>query len=332
MKKDKQKPEKVIKHPAVFSDQFIKIFHHELKDCHCVLDPFAGTGKLSLIKNMGFNGLVICNDLEPEYKDIIKYPVDEWIHEDAATITIKNIDAIATSPTYGNRMADSHNAQDDSKRITYTHQLGRKLDSENTGAMQWGERYKQKHIDCYKNFYKLLPAGGKLIINISDHIRKGSIVNVSEWTKSLILSIGFKLTNTYEIPVKRMRFGQNANLRVEFEYIFVFTKVADQSPLSNETKVLESVKSKRDIISKIPINVGNLKYISETGVINGSLLSDIEKAMETYASQFKNTDAVKVIKDVISELDADIKNNGNFPDYYKAKISILNHVLKLIQP
>lgn len=54
-------------------------------------------------------------------------------------------DAICVSPVYGNRVSDSHNAKDGSKRVTYTHMLGRKLTDGNTGCLQWGEKYKQAH-------------------------------------------------------------------------------------------------------------------------------------------------------------------------------------------
>ena len=45
-----------MQHPAKYSDVFIPIFADLLKDCEIVLDPMAGTGKLALIKALGFNG------------------------------------------------------------------------------------------------------------------------------------------------------------------------------------------------------------------------------------------------------------------------------------
>jgi hypothetical protein len=210
-------------HPATFSNQFIDIFYDEIKDCYNILDPFAGTGKIGMVKNIGYTGKITCNDLEPEYKINCGYSIDKWLHIDASLLT-GCFDAIVTSPTYGNRMADSHNAKDKSKRVTYTHKLGRKLHPENTGAMQWGDRYKLKHIECYNNFYKILEKNGKLIINISDHIRKGVVIDVSGWHLENICSIGFQLIKKYEIPVKRMRFGANNELRVSNEYIYVFKK------------------------------------------------------------------------------------------------------------
>jgi len=144
-----------IKHPAVFSDQFLPIIYELIKDIKVIFDPFAGTGKIALIKGLGFNGLIFCNDLGKEYKELNNYDVDVWLHEDASVIKFFGADCIVTSPTYGNRMADSHNAKDSSKRITYTHQIGRKLTEGNTGKMQWGDKYRTKHIDCYNNFYNI---------------------------------------------------------------------------------------------------------------------------------------------------------------------------------
>jgi len=53
-----------IHHPAKFTDRFLPIFAHLLKDSQNVIDPFAGTGKLALIKTHGYTGKVICNELE----------------------------------------------------------------------------------------------------------------------------------------------------------------------------------------------------------------------------------------------------------------------------
>jgi hypothetical protein len=130
------------KHPAVFTDSFIPIFAELLIGRENVLDIFAGVGKLALIKNYGFTGKVVCNELEKEWTES-KYNVDEWYIGDSENMVwAKNnsFDAICTSPTYGNRMADHYNAKDKSKRITYKDYLGRDLNDENTGKMQWGDK------------------------------------------------------------------------------------------------------------------------------------------------------------------------------------------------
>ena len=45
------------------------------------------------------------------------------------------------------------------------------------------------------------------------------------------------------------------------------------------------MKTKRDFISEITTNEPNFKYCAKTGVINGTLLVDIEKVMQKYAEQ-----------------------------------------------
>jgi hypothetical protein len=112
-----------------------------------------------MIKEHGFTGKVVCNELEREWVETSTHNVDEWHIGDAANMAwaeSNSFDAICTSPTYGNRMADHHNAKDGSKRVTYKHFLGRDLNEANTGKMQWGENYRQKHLEIYKECGRVL--------------------------------------------------------------------------------------------------------------------------------------------------------------------------------
>lgn len=213
-----------MKHPAVYSNNFIDIFVKILRGRKSVLDPFAGTGKIALIKEKGFDGKIICNEIEPEFTTVAKYPVDEWYYEDAEFLNIEGVDAICTSPTYGNRMADHHEAKDDSKRITYRHCLGKPLKEGNTGMMQYGEKYRNKHINIYKNLYKILNDDGVFILNISNHIRKGEEVDVVSFHKEAMIDAGFILSHMVMSETKRMKFGKNSEKRVKYEYILVFEK------------------------------------------------------------------------------------------------------------
>jgi hypothetical protein len=216
-----------IHHPAKFTDRFLPIFAKILKDCKNVVDPFAGTGKLALIKDHGFQGKVICNELEVDWTTLDPHQVDEWHYGDAATMTwcpSNSVDAICTSPCYGNRMADHHNARDGSRRITYTHCLGHPLHLENTGRMQWGEPYRQKHIAVYQECYRILTLNGLFIVNISNHIRKGQEVDVVGWNKSVISGLGFQLVEERKVETPRMKRGENYNLRVQYESILIFRK------------------------------------------------------------------------------------------------------------
>jgi hypothetical protein len=215
------------KHPATYSAKFIPIFAELLKDKIAVLDPFGGIGKLAEIKKHGYTGKIICNEIESEWPTQSTHQVDQWNIGDAQNLSWldnESIPAICTSPTYGNRMADSFVATDASKRITYTHYLGRKLSESNTGAMQWGDRYRQVHERVYQECYRVLENNGLMIVNISNHIRKGVEVNVVEWHEQCLIDTGFTMIEHRKIPTPRMRFGSNSKQRVDSESIIIFEK------------------------------------------------------------------------------------------------------------
>ena len=134
------------------------------------------------------------------------------------------VDAIVTSPTYGNRMADHHNAKDNSKRITYTHYLGHELSFENTGRMQWGQQYQDKHRRIYKNIYTLLKPNGLFVLNISNHIRKGEEQYVTEWHIKTLKDLGFEVIQEIQVPTKRMKFGKNNQRRINHENIIALQR------------------------------------------------------------------------------------------------------------
>lgn len=209
-------------HPAKFTDKFIPIFANLLRGKNVVLDPFAGTGKIGMIRNFGFEGRIICNEIEEGFKE--DYDV-EWHFQDSENLNFledQSVDAICTSPTYGNRMADTYT--DKTKRITYTACLGKKLKSGNTGSMQFGMKYKEKHFKIYKELYRVLKTGGTFILNISNHIRGGSEVDVTKWHLETLVSIGFKINEIKQIETQRMGFGKNGGKRCKCEFIIILTK------------------------------------------------------------------------------------------------------------
>jgi DNA modification methylase len=221
-----------MKHPATYTDAFFPVFAKLLNGKSIVLDPFAGTGKLALIKNFGFDGEVWCNELEPEWVKTSTHKVDKWNVGDARNLSwAAGVDAICTSPTYGNRMADSHNAKDASRRITYTHYIGRKLTDGNSGAMQWGEKYRNLHEEVWSECWKTLASNGLMIVNVSNHIRKGCEIDVVFWHEECLRKIGFDFVDHIKIQTPRMKFGQNSEKRISHESILVFKK-----PSSTETE------------------------------------------------------------------------------------------------
>lgn len=216
-----------IRHPATYSKKFLPIFVELLTGCPNVLDPMAGVGTLGAIRDLGYNGDIYLNELEPEWAQQAPQDVTRVTVGDARHLPYPDdfFSAICTSPTYGNRMADHHKARDQSRRNTYTHAIGRDLQPGNTGRMQWGEEYRQTHREIWRECYRVLKPGGRLILNVSDHIRKGRQMDVSEWHVDTLRNIGLIPFGRLEVDTPRNRFGANRNIRVETENIYVFIKV-----------------------------------------------------------------------------------------------------------
>lgn len=215
-----------IRHPAKYTDSFIPIFYERLKETNNVLDPFAGTGKIGILKDCGYKGKIYANEIELEWLSNNVFNCDVLTYQDAEFLDypLEFFDAICTSPTYGNRMADHHNAKDGSKRNTYTHCLGKQLQEGNTGKMQWGKEYCDKHERIYKHLSKLVKQNGLFVINIKNHIRKGVEIDVTKFHKELIESVGFELLHQDYISTPSLKYGANADKRLDGEYILTFKK------------------------------------------------------------------------------------------------------------
>ena len=156
---------------------------------------------------------------------------------------------------YGNRMADHHDAKERCKpcdgvgliggetcskcwgrgfrvykRNTYKHTLGRltedgsvdDLHPRNTGAMQWGDDYRAMHALAWSEATRVTQRW--LILNISDHYRKGKIIPVTAWHAEMIESLGWTEKDRIEVETPRNRQGENRELRVEFESVIAFRR------------------------------------------------------------------------------------------------------------
>ena len=203
-------------HPAKYTNSFIPIFSEMSMGCKRILDPFSGTGKIFELKAIRPELEIFGVELEPEWANsIIGNSLNLPFSKDS-------FDCIITSPTYGNRMADHHNAKDSSKRNTYTHVIGRKLSKNNSGSMQWGDEYRKLHENVWLECKRVLINDGIFILNIKDHIRKGVIQKVTDWHIEKLEKIGFAVLEHRKIKCSGNGFGKNSLARIGHESIILF--------------------------------------------------------------------------------------------------------------
>jgi len=214
-------------HPAKFSDPILWEIDELLRyeetargPIGVILDPFAGVGRVHELARAGRVTLGV--EIEPEWA--ATHP--RTIVGDALDLPFPNasVDAVVTSPTYGNRMADHHNAQDWSGRITYRHRLGCPLHPHNSGQLQWGDRYRNFHLAAWQEVDRVLKPTGLIVLNVSDHIRGGKQIPVAEWHRDTISGMGWQVVNEMKVPTRRMGFGKNRDVRVEYEMIYLFRR------------------------------------------------------------------------------------------------------------
>lgn len=218
-------------HPAKFSapimDVIADILANHLPHGSTILDPFGGVGG---IHDLSENYDTFAVEIEKEWADQAKERGATWCGDfleftpDAYWPRV--FDAIVTSPAYGNRMADNHTPgpNDTSSRITYRHKLGRPLTTGNAGGYQWGDKYRMFHRAAWRKAVDLLAPDGLFVLNVSDHIRGGEVVPVSDWHRDRLIALGLTVIEDHRVETQRMGFGKNREARVDHERVIVLRK------------------------------------------------------------------------------------------------------------
>lgn len=212
-------------HPAKWSQPVLDVVA-DLVASHTpvgspVLDPFAGVGRRRLDEALAGAYGVVGVDLQPEAA-----PDDaDTIQGDATDLPTEWTDtfsAIATSPCYGNRMADHHDARDESQRNTYAHTLravGGELVPGSAAGMQFGRDYRNLHAAFLREAARVLVDGAVAVINMSNHVRDGVEVRVVEWWLNELIVQGWRIVEVRRVVTRRQRMGANGNLRVDAEHV-----------------------------------------------------------------------------------------------------------------
>lgn len=215
------------RHPAKFTDSILEAAagllgeKTSLYGTGWALDPFAGTGKgVEFLDAFGFNAIGV--ELEPEWAHqgrnvVVGDALELWFHDNA-------FDLIFTSPCYGNRMADHHEAKDDSRRNTYRHALGRPLTEGSAAGMQWGPDYREFHRKAWREALRVLRPGGSFLLNVKNHIRNGTEIDVVKWHRECLRTDLQSPIDELFTPTSGNRQGQNGDVRVEGEWLLLFQK------------------------------------------------------------------------------------------------------------
>ncbi|MDX1408234.1 MAG: hypothetical protein R3330_08875 [Saprospiraceae bacterium] len=216
-------------HPATFRSEHIALFRDLLssRDVKTILDPFAGIGTI--------------HDLRPEYETWGIEREPEWANArppytlvgdalEARKVLMRNglpttFDAAITSPVWGNRMSDHHEAKDDSIRNTYRHKLGRPITEGSSAILQWGPAYREFHLKAWTEMTAIVERF--FILNIKDHVRKGEIQMVTQWHHQVFVDLGWMPRVDWKMLSPGQRFGENHELRVEHEHVILFEKMRD---------------------------------------------------------------------------------------------------------
>jgi hypothetical protein len=219
---------KIPQHPAKFSDPILVVINEVLAAeskrqgrLLRVLDPMAGVGRIHELDRQ-YVSETIGVEIETEWA--MAHPGTEQGDATALRWPDGAFSVTISSPPYANRMADSFNARDNSRRITYKHLLGRDLTPGSGARLQWGNAYREWASRVLDEMIRVTEEGGLVCINISNHIRNFKEQPVSEWWRDKMIASGLKLEKSIPIRTSRMRFGENNAARVKNEWLFVMRK------------------------------------------------------------------------------------------------------------
>lgn len=207
-------------HPAQFSPAILDLLRLHLDPAkhRRVLDPFAGVGNIHQLRDHGFETVGV--EIEARWARASKYTEKG----DATDLRwrARSFDAIVTSPTYGNRLADRYvpKAGDTSKRLSYRISLGIDLRSNNTGQLQWGDRYRTLHEKAWAESVRVLRPGGRFILNCKNHLRNGEEQKVCEWHIETLIGLGLVYSHEVEVEGPQgFKFSPTPNRCPEMIYV-----------------------------------------------------------------------------------------------------------------
>ena len=225
-------PADVPRHPAKFSETILGAMVEHVHGR--VLDPFAGVGRVHALASVP--GVIDTTGVELEVDWARAHPRTIVGNALALPFRAASFDTVATSPCYGNRLADHHVARDGSERHSYTHDIGHELHPDNAGRLHFGDEYRRFHADAWREVKRVLRPGGIFLLNVCDFISRGQLVPVVAFHRIALQRIGF--TQTHEVLTRRsgLRHGANREARAEHEVILVAHNAPVRRPLPRRAR------------------------------------------------------------------------------------------------
>jgi len=203
---------------------------------HKILDPFAGTGRIFRLWD-SLDVDITAVEIEPKWAkmhpcttvgDALNLP-ESWVGR---------YQAIVTSPTFGNRMADhfvDSQVDEDGNpkyvRNTYFHCLGEELQPNNSGQLPFGPDYCVFEQQWMIEMRRVLTDSGLLVFEMKDSYktiqRKGAKikrrVRATLWHIFCAQNLGYKLLESHRVYSNGNTQGANRE-RVEYSTVLVFCK------------------------------------------------------------------------------------------------------------
>lgn len=237
------------KHPAKFSEPILDVLDRlvakEAKRRRLVgaggmtvVDPFAGVGRIHRLarapKGRAHGFVIRTLGLEIEapwaacHRDTLCVDAIDWLLWVAAG-GAPLVQMYCTSPTYGNRYSDHHDAQDGSVRHSYTHYLGRQPTKGSSAVMPWGPDYWEFTSLAYRLMLAAAEPGAPFVLNVSDFVKGKELVAAAAWHLGAAIGAGWSVdrtTRTRRVPTSRHRHGENYEARAPFEVVYSFRKAA----------------------------------------------------------------------------------------------------------
>ena len=209
-------------HPARYTDVLLPVMASMLKGRRRILDIFGGAGGVFALEHwLGADVQIEAIELEPEFAAMHhRTRQGNALHLPWANNTF---DAICTSPGYGNRLADKY--RPDADCFGYAQSLQRELHPDNGGGAQWnpnGGKYQVLHVLAYAEARRVLCEGGGFVLNMKDHYRNEVLQNVTDWHVNTLKALGFAVVQRRKVKTPSLRYGENHELRVEYEHVVQF--------------------------------------------------------------------------------------------------------------